>query len=139
MEVDLRSSDRAALASLDVALQKALDAALTDENARWGSRGRLTLAKTVVGNRPAGRVAPDAPIVQAAVSVTRALGLAVSLDEGSTDANLPMSLAIPAVTIDGGGVAKGTHSTAEVFDSTGSWQGTARAFLLGLALAGKDK
>jgi acetylornithine deacetylase/succinyl-diaminopimelate desuccinylase-like protein len=135
MEVDLRSSDRAALAALDSALQKALENSLAEENGRWGNRGRLELTKTVVGNRPAGRVSPDAPIVQAAVSVTGALGLPVSLDEGSTDANLPMSLGIPAITVDGGGTSKGTHSIQEVFDSTNSWQGTARAFLLALALS----
>ena len=135
MEVDLRSSDRAALATLDSALQKTLENALTEENERWGNRGRLELTKTVVGNRPAGRVSADAPIVQAAVSVTSALGLPVSLDEGSTDANLPMSLGIPAITVDGGGTSKGTHSIQEVFDSTNSWQGTARAFLLALALS----
>jgi tripeptide aminopeptidase len=135
MEVDLRSSDGAALATLDSSLQKALDAALKEENERWGNRGRLTLSKTLVGNRPAGRVSADAPIVQAAVSVTRALGLPVSLDEGSTDSNLPMSVGVPAITIDGGGTATGTHSTDETFDSTNSWQGTVRAFLLALALA----
>ena len=134
-EVDLRSSDNAALATLDSSVQKALDAALNEENARWGNRGRITLSKTTVGNRPAGRVNVDAPIVQAAVSVTRALGLPVSLDEGSTDANLAMSLGVPAITIDGGGTASGTHSTDEAFDSTNSWQGTVRAFLLVLALS----
>jgi acetylornithine deacetylase/succinyl-diaminopimelate desuccinylase-like protein len=134
MEVDLRSSDGAALATLDSSLQKALDAALKEENERWGNRGRLTLSKTSVGTRPAGQVRADAPIVQAAVSVTRVLGLPVSLDEGSTDSNLAMSLGVPAVTIDGGGTATGTHSTAETFDSTNSWQGTVRAFLLVLAL-----
>jgi tripeptide aminopeptidase len=135
MEVDLRSSDRAALAALDAALQRALDGARAAENARWGNRGRLTLSKELVGNRPAGRVSADSPIVQATVSVTRALGLPVSLDEGSTDANLAMSLGIPAITIDGGGSASGTHSAAEAFDSTDSWQGTVRAFLVALALA----
>ncbi|HEU4935455.1 MAG TPA: M20/M25/M40 family metallo-hydrolase [Vicinamibacterales bacterium] len=135
MEVDLRSSDRAALAALDASLQKALDAALKEENDRWENRGRLTVSKATVGNRPAGRVSADAPIVQAAVSVTRALGLPVSLDEGSTDSNLAMSLGIPAITIDGGGKATATHSTDETFDSTNSWQGTQRAVLLAIALA----
>jgi tripeptide aminopeptidase len=135
MEVDLRSSDRAALRALDAALQRALDGALAAENARWGNRGRLTLSTQMVGDRPAGRVSADAPIVQAAESVTRALGLPVSLDEGSTDANLAMSLGIPAITVDGGGSASGTHSVDEAFDSTDSWQGTVRAFLLALALA----
>lgn len=137
MEVDLRSSDRAALTALDAAFQRALDDALAEENERWNNRGRLALEKTVVGNRPAGRTAADAPIVQAAVSVTRALGLEAALSEGSTDANIAMSLGIPAITVDGGGSASGTHSLTESFDSTDSWQGTARALLLAIALAQK--
>lgn len=135
MEVDLRSSDRAALTALDAGFQRALDVALAEENERWGNRGRLILEKTVVGRRPAGRTPADAPIVQAALSVTRALGLEPTLDEGSTDANFPMSLGIPAITVDGGGSATGTHSLSEAFDSTDSWHGTARALLLALALA----
>lgn len=135
MEVDLRSSDRAALTVLDAGFHKAIDAALAEENERWNNRGRLVLEKKLVGNRPAGGTAADAPIVQAAVSVTRALGFETSLDEGSTDANIAMSLGIPAITIDGGGSASGTHSLAESFDSTNSWQGTARALLLAIALA----
>jgi acetylornithine deacetylase/succinyl-diaminopimelate desuccinylase-like protein len=135
MEVDLRSSDRDVLAALDKSLSKALDVSLKEENERWSDRGRLTVAKTLVGNRPAGRVSADAPVVQAAVSVTRALGLPVSLDEGSTDSNIAMSLGIPAITIDGGGTSTGTHSTDETFDSTNSWQGTVRALLVAVALA----
>jgi tripeptide aminopeptidase len=135
MEVDLRSSDRAALTALEAGFQKSLDVALAEENERWGNRGRLVLEKTLVGERPAGRTPADAPIVQAAVSVTRALGLPVSLEEGSTDSNIAMSLGIPAITVDGGGSATGTHSINEAFDSTDSWQGTARGLLLAIALA----
>jgi tripeptide aminopeptidase len=137
MEVDLRSSDRAALTALDAGMQKALDVALAEENERWGNRGRLVMEKTLVGDRPAGRIQEDAPIVEAAVSVTRALGLPVSLEEGSTDSNIAMSLGIPAITVDGGGSATGTHSIDEAFDSTDSWQGTARGLLLAIALAQK--
>ena len=137
MEVDLRSSDRAALTALDAGFQKSLGVALAEENERWGNRGRLTLEKTLVGDRPAGRTAADAPIVQAAVSVTRALGLAVSLEESSTDSNIAMSLGIPAVTVDGGGSATGAHSLDEEFDTTDSWKGTARALLLAVGLAQK--
>jgi tripeptide aminopeptidase len=135
MEVDLRSSDRAALTALDAGFQKSLDVALAEENERWGNRGQLVMEKTLVGDRPAGRIAADAPIVQAAVSVTRALGLPVSFEEGSTDSNIAMSLGIPAITVDGGGSATGTHSIHEAFDSTDSWQGTARGLLLAIALA----
>jgi acetylornithine deacetylase/succinyl-diaminopimelate desuccinylase-like protein len=135
MEVDMRSADPAALKALDASFHRALDAGLADENERWGGRGRLTIEKVLVGERPAGRTPADSPIVRAAISVTRALGLDGALQEGSTDANLAMSLGIPAITIDGGGTSQGTHSLEESFDAANSWQGTARAFLLALALS----
>ena len=71
------------------------------------------------------------------MSVTSALGRRTRVDEGSTDANIPMSLGIPAITIGGGGSASGTHTTAESFDMTESWQGTARALLLAIALTSR--
>ena len=85
--------------------------------------------------RTAGSVPASAPIVQAALSVTRALGLAAELTEGSTDANLAMSLNIPAITIDAGGVGTGSHALGESFDTTNSWQGTLRALLVAIAVA----
>jgi acetylornithine deacetylase/succinyl-diaminopimelate desuccinylase-like protein len=135
MEVDMRSADKAALTALDAAVSKAIDQAVVEENERWGKPGQLTVDRKLVGDRPAGQMPRDAPIVAAAVSVSRALGLQASLDEGSTDSNIPISMGIPAVTIDGGGSSEGTHSLDESFDSTNSWQGTARALLLALALA----
>ena len=134
MEVDMRSADPASLKSVDANLHKAVDRALEAENARW-SEGRLTVDVTLVGERPAGRMAVDSPIVQAAVSVTKAIGGPVSLDEGSTDSNIPMSLGIPGITVDGGGRGSGAHSLAETFDSTDSWKGTQRAVLLAIALS----
>jgi acetylornithine deacetylase/succinyl-diaminopimelate desuccinylase-like protein len=135
MEVDLRSADRAALTALDAGFHKAVDDALAEETDRWNNRGGLTVDKKLVGDRPGGQVPADAPTIVAAVSVSRALGLRAALDEGSTDSNVAISLGIPAVTIDGGGSSKGTHSLDEEFDSTNSWQGTARALLLAIALA----
>jgi tripeptide aminopeptidase len=134
MEVDMRSADAASLQSLDAKFHKAVDDAVAAENARWGSRA-LTADKALVGNRPAGRAPATAPIVQAAVSVTKALGFPVTLDEGSTDANYPQSLGIPAITIDGGGRGRGAHALEESFDTTDSWMGTQRALLLTIALA----
>ncbi len=134
MEVDMRSSDPASLQSVDARFNKAVDDAVRDEDARWNQR-MLTVDKALVGNRPAGRTAADSPIVRAAVSVTEVLGLPVSLDEGSTDSNLPMSLGIPAITIDGGGRGTDAHALSEAFDSTDSWKGTQRALLIAIALA----
>ena len=133
-EVDMRSADAAALKSLDAKFHKAVDDAVADENARWGSR-QLTADKALVGDRPAGRTPADAPIVVAAVSVTKALHFPVSLDEGSTDSNIPMNMGLPAVTIDVGGRGRGAHALDESFDATDSWQGSQRALLLTIALA----
>jgi acetylornithine deacetylase/succinyl-diaminopimelate desuccinylase-like protein len=91
--------------------------------------------RQLVGDRPAGTVSESAPIVQSAVGATRALHMPVSLVEGSTDATYPMSLGVPAITIDGGGSGEHAHSLEERFDTANSWQGTARALLLTLLLA----
>jgi len=139
MEVDMRSVSSDALADLDARFRKAMAAAVADENARWNGRGAVSVDITLVGDRPAGRVPDDEPVVRAAVGVTRALGLPVSLDEGSTDANVPINLRIPALTIDGGGRGTGAHSLDETFDTTDSWKGVQRALLVAIALAGRDR
>ena len=135
MEVDLRSSDPVSLAALDAKFQRAVDTAVTEENARWGKPGMVTVVKELAGDRPAGATAESAPIVQTALAVARALNLHVGLGEGSTDANLPMSLKIPAITIGGGGRGSGAHALGETFESTDSWAGTQNAVLLTIALA----
>jgi len=134
-EIDLRSDDRAALDALERRLLHVVDAAVTVENARWGGRRTISVDKERVGVRPPGQTPLDSPIVQAAISVTRALGLPVRLETGSTDANVPMGLGVPAVTIDGGGKGSGAHSLAESLDTTDYWKGTQRALLLAVALA----
>ena len=103
MEVDLRSTDPVALGSVDASLHEAIDEALLEENQRWAYRGQLRVERELIGTRPMGQTPAASPIVQAAVSVTEALGLPVSLGAGSTDANIAMSMQIPAITIDGGG------------------------------------
>jgi tripeptide aminopeptidase len=133
-EMDMRSASASALQALDVKFHRAVDDAVKAEDARW-KKNVLTVDKALVGNRPAGQTPANAPIVQAAVSVTRALGFAVTLDEGSTDSNIPMSLGIPAITIDGGGRGTGSHALDEAFDQTNSWHGSQRALLVAIALA----
>jgi acetylornithine deacetylase/succinyl-diaminopimelate desuccinylase-like protein len=137
MEVDMRSSDRAALAALDAQFQAAVDSAATEENARWGRPGGVAVTKDLVGDRPAGSTPALSPIVQTAQAVGRALGLSIGLGEASTDANIPMSLNIPAITIGGGGRGSDAHSLSEEYDTTDSWKGTENAVLLVIALAQK--
>ena len=135
MEMDMRSSDPAALESLDAQFHRALKEAVEEENRRWNNQGPVSVSAELVGMRPGGRTPESSAIVATALAVTKALGLETSLREGSTDANVPMNLGIPAITIGGGGKGEGAHTLRETFDTRESWQGTLRALLLAIALA----
>lgn len=134
MEVDLRSSDPTSLMALDAQFQRAVDEAVDEENRRWG-RPTVTAVKELVGNRPPGSTPPFSAIVRTAEAVARVLGLSAPLGEGSTDANIPISLNIPAITIGGGGYGANAHALPEWFETTDSWKGTQNALLLTIALA----
>ena len=135
MEVDLRSSDAAVLKGVDDKIRAAIGTAVDEENARWSNRGPVTVEIKQVGFRPAGKTDAANSIVETALSVSKALGLDSRLGEGSTDANVPMELKIPAITVGSGGVGRGAHSLNESFDSRDSWKGTQRAILLTVSLA----
>ena len=135
MEVDMRSADPAALKALDEKFKAAVQQAVDEENRRWHDKGKIRVSPELVGIRPAGETSKDAAIVRTALAVSRALGIAEQLREGSTDSNVPMNLHIPAITISGGGVGTGAHSLSEAFDAKDSWVGTQRAVLLAVALA----
>jgi tripeptide aminopeptidase len=138
MDVDLRSESPAALDALDAGFRAAVQNALDAEQARWPqSDVRLRVRIDETGIRPAATQPESSPIVRAGLDAARALGFESALDAGSTDANLPMSLGIPAVTIDGGGEGRGSHSLAEQYDDgERGWQGPQWAALLVLTLAG---
>jgi acetylornithine deacetylase/succinyl-diaminopimelate desuccinylase-like protein len=137
MEVDLRSVDRGALGALDVRLNQALDAALSEERTRWRAGATLTMTKEVVGERPAGATPADSIVLRAAIAATRAVGAVPVSSVSSSDANYPTSLGIPSVQIAGGGAGADAHAPTEWFDTTDSWRGTQRALLLTIALAQK--
>jgi acetylornithine deacetylase/succinyl-diaminopimelate desuccinylase-like protein len=137
MEVDMRSSDPASLAAVDAGFQTAVDAAVTEENQRWGKPGVITAVKELVGDRPAGSTPENSAIVRAGLETATVLGFNANLGEGSTDSNTPMSLGIPAITIGGGGRGTDAHALTESFDTTNSWMGTQHALLLTIALAQK--
>jgi acetylornithine deacetylase/succinyl-diaminopimelate desuccinylase-like protein len=136
MQVDMRSVDPARLDSLDARFQAAVRQALDEENARWNSPVKLTVAVESIGIRPAGRQGDDARIVRAAAESGRRLGFTATSTAQSTDANVPINLGIPAVTIDGGGTGGGAHSLQEWYDTKDSHLGTQWALLLVLTLAG---
>jgi acetylornithine deacetylase/succinyl-diaminopimelate desuccinylase-like protein len=135
MEVDLRSSDARALAALDAAFQQAIEAAVVEENDRWGTPRTVTAARELVGERPAGATSPNAPIMQTALAAAKALGVIVALGETSSDANIPIQMKIPALTIGAGGRGAHAHAIDETFDTSDAWRGTEYAVLLTIALA----
>lgn len=138
MDVDLRSESPAALDSVDAGFRGALQRALDAEHARWpASRVRLRLRIDTTGIRPAGSQPDSARMVRAGLDAARALGFTSELSAGSTDANFPMSLGVPAITIDGGGEGQGSHSLAEQYDDgERGWLGPQWAGLLALSLVG---
>lgn len=136
MAVDMRSVEPAALDALDQQFKQAVQQALDEENARWQSDVKLTVDVERTGTRPAGTQPDTARIVQAALGAARSLNIQPTLNASSTDANIPINLRIPAVTIDGGGAGRGAHSLDESFDTKDSHLGTQWALLFVLTLAG---
>jgi tripeptide aminopeptidase len=138
MEVDLRSESPEELAKVDAAFRKAVDEALTEENARWPqSRVKVTVDVVSMGIRPAAAPPDSQRIIQTAQAAARALGFETPGSASSTDANWPMSLGIQAITLDGGGQGQGAHSTAESYDDGDrGWLGPQWALLTIVMLAG---
>jgi acetylornithine deacetylase/succinyl-diaminopimelate desuccinylase-like protein len=138
MEVDLRSTSQDELDGLDRRFRAAVDSAVSDENQRWNGRGAVTAKVDRTGFRPTGETPPDSMLLRRVVAVTDALGGSVSPSAGSTDANMAMSVGVPALTLGSGGSGRGAHSPSETFDTTGSAAGTERALLAVLAAATGD-
>lgn len=138
MEVDLRSESPDELAKLDVAFRKAVDDALTEENARWPqSRVKVAVDVASMGIRPAAAPPDSSRIIQIAQAAARALGFDAPGSASSTDANWPMSLGIQAITLDGGGEGQGSHSLSESYnDGERGWLGPQWALLTVVMLSG---
>lgn len=132
-ELDLRSEALDPLQQLESQVRDELHIVRSASSA---GAAELRLHIDVFGDRPAGRTAEDDPLVQAALSATRALGLAPELASSSTDANVAMAAGIPAIAIGAGGDAGGTHTLKEWYDNRGGVEGLERALLIVLEAAG---
>ena len=145
MDLDMRSETAEALDVVDKQILRILTGALDVENDRWikqtggrAERAKLSLVIDTIGIRPANSTQTDSSrIVATALAAGRALGFSPKTGASSTDANVPMSLGVPAITIDGGGTGSGAHSLGETYDDgpTG-WLGPQWAALIVAALAG---
>jgi tripeptide aminopeptidase len=78
----------------------------------------------------------DSPLLDTVRNVDRYLGNRSRLERSSTDANIPLSLGIPAIALGGGGKGSGSHTLAEWYDPLGREMGLKRLLLTTLALAG---
>jgi len=128
MEVDLRSVATRDLDELDYQLKR-----IIAEAARATGVG-FHVEK--IGDRPSGMTPPEWPIVQAALEASRAIGVEAQVDMGSTDANIPISLGIPAIALGGGGSSGSIHSPQEWFDPSDRHLGIQRLLTVVAALAG---
>jgi acetylornithine deacetylase/succinyl-diaminopimelate desuccinylase-like protein len=139
MAVDMRSDSTEELLKLEARLLDLVQDAVREENARWNS-DKMAVEIKLIGDRPAGIVALDSPIVQAtqrAVAVvTRAPR--VTFAGSSTDSNWAMSRGIPAVTIGGGGEGGNWHSRNEWYRPVDAYFGPQNALLTILVLTGLD-
>jgi tripeptide aminopeptidase len=127
MEVDLRSSSSEVISTIEQRIVAAVHEALVAENQRRAANTPELRARIdVIGNRPCGDTSEHHPLVQAAIHITRMIGRAPELALASTDANVPISLGIPAIAIGAGGRGGDAHSAAEWYDNTAGQLGVAR-------------
>lgn len=138
MDVDMRSESATELAAVDAKIRKAIDDAVAAELARWpGSTKGLSVRLDTIGIRPTGGQSDTARIVRTAVATAAQLGLMPTIGASSTDANFPISLGVPAITIDGGGNGNGAHSDTEWYeDGPAGYLGPQWALRLVAALVG---
>jgi acetylornithine deacetylase/succinyl-diaminopimelate desuccinylase-like protein len=121
--LDLRSTDSAQLQSAELALRQSLDQWAANSPAPAPDKRPATPATSlsieIIGDRPGGDLPDDAPLLTTLRAVDRHLSLRTETGLGSTDANIPLSLGIPAIAIGSGGLGGGIHTLQEWHDPTG--------------------
>src|SRR5579862_1604331 len=145
VKVDLRSEDESELNRLEASLRDTMSAGMRGEIAASPGAGDdytqlnqhpLEIKFTPLGTRPAGKLPSDSPLLATMRSVDSYLGNRVRLERSSTDANIPLSLGVPAIAIGGGGRGGGSHTPEEWYDPAGRDLGLKRLYLAAIALAG---
>jgi acetylornithine deacetylase/succinyl-diaminopimelate desuccinylase-like protein len=142
LKIDLRSESEPELAKLETRFREAIQAGVDEEMAAARDRGMsakpLSVTALVLGIRPGGELANGSPLLAAIQAADEFLGNRSRLERSSTDANIPLSLGIPAISIGAGGRSAGAHSYDEWYDPTGRELGLRRALLALLGVAGVE-
>jgi acetylornithine deacetylase/succinyl-diaminopimelate desuccinylase-like protein len=114
MDVDLRSESPQQLDKLAEEFIRQVRGAADDENrTRSTTQGKIDVEAKVIGERPSGMTALDSSIVKLATAAANKFGLYPTYSVGSTDANIPISLGVPAITLDSGGTGGRAHALDE--------------------------
>ncbi len=128
-KLDLRSEDPAILDDLSAFLSTFVERSLEREN-RNARGGRLTAKIKELGSRPGGRLPSNSPLLQAVQAVDGYLNIRSRMNCASTDANVPLSLGLPAVSIGAGGGGGGAHTPDEWYQPDGRELGLRRILLI---------
>lgn len=139
LKVDIRSEQEAEALRLEQQVRLIAARCVQEELqlARPGSP-LLEVQVRLLGARPGGRLSADAPLLEALQAVDRWLGIETVYESGSTDANLPLSLGIPAVALGAGGRGGAIHTPEEWYDAAGRERALQRILLLTLLQAGLE-
>jgi len=144
MKVDLRSESEAELASLEGFLRDAVKVGIDEEMSAARERGMagspnlLNLKINVLGVRPAGELPENSPLLAALLAADTQLGNRSRRERSSTDANIPLSVGIAAISLGAGGRSGGAHTLEEWYDPAGRELGLQRVALTVLTLAGLE-
>ena len=136
LEVDMRSGSQDKLDEIDALFQAAVQEALEEENAARTEGDALTVSVERVGQRPAARGDRESGLVQGAAAAIAWAGLEPDYQLSSTDANYPISIGIPAITLSRGGISTDSHSPAESWENVDSHLGLQIVMLTLLGEAG---
>ena len=138
LKVDLRSESEDELTRLESALRECVAAGIRDETeaSRDRSKGKLEWKLEMLGSRPGGELASNSPLLATLRAADEAVGNQSRLERASTDANVPLSLGIDAVSIGAGGNGGGAHSLQEWYESDGRETGLQRVLLTLLGSSG---
>ncbi len=136
--IDFRSTDPDQLVRLEVALHRAVEDAVERCNAKSksaaGTVRRLSFEISTIGDRPAAKLPDDSALLAALRAVDRHLGLRTELRLGSTDANIPLSLGIPAMSVGAGGEGGAAHTLHEWYSPKDRELALKRVLLLTIAM-----
>ncbi len=100
---------------------------------------KVTVSYEEIGGSYGGVQAEDCEIVSIVKAAFEVCGMEPEMEPlSSTDANIPLSLGIPAVTISCGGTSGGTHDISEWYEPEGASEGTKKNLMCILALTGAE-